>query len=154
MSAFIRPGTDSCQGQFSAPASGRTSHGRLAHEQDDGLLVRHRSPHPRDSTEVLLQPLNPVRCVYHRLDGYCFKKCIFCKCHNLEYVRYQLGNNAEYVNYEKVKVKYGQRYTLNSLRKCIAKYGSLLSTPYVLHDKDMKVENGIVYLPLYMTPLL
>lgn len=58
------------------------------------------------------------------------------------------------MNYEKVKVKYGQRYTLNSLRKCIAKYGSLLSTPYVLHDKDMKVENGIVYLPLYMTPLL
>lgn len=53
-----------------------------------------------------------------------------------------------------IEVKSGQRYTLNSLKKCIAKYGSLLSTPYVLHDKDMKIEDGIVYLPLYMTPLL
>lgn len=26
--------------------------------------------------------------------------------------------------------------------------------PYVLHDKDVKIENGIVFLPLYMTPLL
>lgn len=32
---------------------------------------------------------------------------------------------------------------LNSLRKCIAKYGSQLSTPYVLHDKDVKT----AYLP-------
>ena len=29
-----------------------------------------------------------------------------------------------------------------------------MSTPYVLHTKDLKVENGIVFLPLYMTPLL
>ncbi len=57
-------------------------------------------------------------------------------------------------NISPVEVKSGQRYTLNSLRKCIAKYGSQLSTPYVLHDKDMKIEDGIVYLPLYMTPLL
>ena len=53
-----------------------------------------------------------------------------------------------------IEVKSGQRYTLNSLRKCIAKYSSQLSTPYVLHDKDVKTEDGIVYLPLYMTPLL
>ena len=57
-------------------------------------------------------------------------------------------------NISPIEVKSGQRYTLNSLRKCIAKYGSQLSTPYVLHDKDMKIEDGIVYMPLYMTPLL
>ena len=57
-------------------------------------------------------------------------------------------------NISPIEVKSGQRYTLNSLKKCIAKYGPQLSTPYVLHDKDMKVENGIVFLPLYMTPLL
>ena len=57
-------------------------------------------------------------------------------------------------NISPIEVKSGQRYTLNSLRKCIAKYGSQLSTPYVLHDKDVKIEDGIVYLPLYMTPLL
>lgn len=26
--------------------------------------------------------------------------------------------------------------------------------PYILHYKDVKIENGIVFLPLYMTPLL
>ena len=57
-------------------------------------------------------------------------------------------------NISPIEVKSGQRYTLNSLRKCIAKYSSQLSTPYVLHDKDVKIEDGIVYLPLYMTPLL
>ena len=57
-------------------------------------------------------------------------------------------------NISPIEVKSGQRYTLNSLRKCITKYGSQLSTPYVLHDKDVKIEDGIVYLPLYMTPLL
>lgn len=43
---------------------------------------------------------------------------------------------------------------LTSLKKCIAKYGSYLATPYVLHTADLKVEKGITYLPLYMTGLL
>jgi len=29
-----------------------------------------------------------------------------------------------------------------------------MHTPYVLHTSDLKEEEGIVYLPLYMTPLL
>lgn len=57
-------------------------------------------------------------------------------------------------NISPIEVKSGNRYTLTSLKKCIAKYGNQLATPYVLHDKDVKVEEGIVYLPLYMTPLL
>ena len=40
------------------------------------------------------------------------------------------------------------------VQKCIAKYENALATPYILHDKDLKVEDGIVFLPLYMTPLL
>ena len=57
-------------------------------------------------------------------------------------------------NISPIEVKSGSRYTLTSMTKCIAKYAKDLSTPYVLHDKDVKVEDGIVYLPLYMTPLL
>lgn len=57
-------------------------------------------------------------------------------------------------NISPIEVKTGKRYTLNSLKKFILKYRQQLSTPYVLHDNDLKVENGIVYLPLYMTPLL
>lgn len=57
-------------------------------------------------------------------------------------------------NISPIEVKSGGKYTLTSLKKCIAKYGNQLATPYVLHDKDLKEEDGIVYLPLYMTPLL
>lgn len=57
-------------------------------------------------------------------------------------------------NISPVEVKSGPRYSLTSLYKCIAKYGRSLATPYVLHDKDLKIEDGIVFLPLYMTPLL
>ncbi len=57
-------------------------------------------------------------------------------------------------NISPIEVKSGKKYTLTSLKKCIAKYGNQLSSPYVLHDKDVKEEDGIVYLPLYMTPLL
>ncbi len=57
-------------------------------------------------------------------------------------------------NISPIEVKSGQRYTLSSLNKCIEKYGENLSTPYVLHSKDLKQEGEIVYLPLYMAPLL
>lgn len=57
-------------------------------------------------------------------------------------------------NISPIEVKSGPRYTLSSLRKFSDKYGNFLSTPYVLHAMDLKQENGIVYLPIYMTPLL
>ena len=64
------------------------------------------------------------------------------------------GTTSSRHNISPIEVKSGKHYTLNSLKKCIAKYASQLSTPYVLHDKDVKAENGIVFLPLYMTPLI
>lgn len=57
-------------------------------------------------------------------------------------------------NINPIEVKSGKRYALSSLEKCISKFGQYINVPYVLHDKDLKVDNGIVYLPLYMTPLL
>lgn len=57
-------------------------------------------------------------------------------------------------NISPIEVKSGARYALTSLTKCMAKYAKDLSTPYVLHDKDLKIEDDIVFLPLYMTPLL
>ena len=57
-------------------------------------------------------------------------------------------------NISPIEVKSGKNYTLNSLQKCIEKYKQQISTPYVIHDKDYREENGIVYLPFYMTPLL
>lgn len=57
-------------------------------------------------------------------------------------------------NISPVEVKSGSRYTLSSLTKYMTKFSRYLSTPYVMHDRDVKIENGITYLPLYMTPLL
>lgn len=52
-----------------------------------------------------------------------------------------------------IEVKSSNNYVTASLDKFRAKYGQQLATPYVLHTSDVKVEGGIVYLPLYMTPL-
>ena len=53
-----------------------------------------------------------------------------------------------------IEVKSSSRYTLSSLRKFKAKYQEQLHTPYVVHPADFKVEEGIVFLPLYMVPFL
>ena len=57
-------------------------------------------------------------------------------------------------NISPIEVKSGKRYTLTSLRKFMKKFDEQLHTPYVLHTADLKVEEGIVYLPVYMTMLL
>ena len=57
-------------------------------------------------------------------------------------------------NISPIEEKSGKRFSLISLEKCIKKYAEYLSTAFVLYDGDLKVENDIVYLPLYMTPIL
>ncbi len=57
-------------------------------------------------------------------------------------------------NITPVEVKSSQRYTLTSLRKCMEKFGEYLTTPVVLHGADLKEENGMLFLPLYMAPLI
>ncbi|MCD8046154.1 MAG: AAA family ATPase [Clostridiales bacterium] len=57
-------------------------------------------------------------------------------------------------NISPIEVKSGERYTLSSLKKFRTKYGAYMDVPIVLHTKDYKEENGILYLPIYMTPLL
>ncbi len=57
-------------------------------------------------------------------------------------------------NISPIEVKSGTGYTLTSINKCIKKFGQYLSTPYVLHTKEVEMKDGLVYLPLYMTPLL
>jgi len=57
-------------------------------------------------------------------------------------------------NISPIEVKSGKNYTLSSLRKFITKYAGQAHIPYVLHKGDFKEEEGITFLPLYMTPLL
>lgn len=57
-------------------------------------------------------------------------------------------------NISAIEVKSGKNYTLTSLKKFMEKYREQLNVPYVLHTGDLVEKEGIVYLPLYMTPLL
>ena len=57
-------------------------------------------------------------------------------------------------NISPIEVKSSKNYTLRSLQKFKTKFDEQTHIPYVIHPGDYKEENGIVYLPLYMTPLL
>ena len=57
-------------------------------------------------------------------------------------------------NISPIEVKSSKNYTLTSLRKFKEKYKEQLHIPYVLHTNDLKEEDGILFLPLYMTPLI
>ena len=57
-------------------------------------------------------------------------------------------------NISPIEVKSSTRYTLTSLRKFVTKYKEQTHIPYVIHPNDFKEEDDIVYLPLYMTPML
>ena len=57
-------------------------------------------------------------------------------------------------NISPIEVKSTTRYTLTSLKKFMAKYKEQLHIPYVIHTGDLKEEDGIIYLPIYMTSLL
>lgn len=57
-------------------------------------------------------------------------------------------------NISPIEVKSGKNYTLTSLKKFKAKYAQQTHIAYVLHTGDLKENDGIVYLPLYMAALL
>ena len=57
-------------------------------------------------------------------------------------------------NISPIEVKSGDRYTLSSINKFRKKYAEALDTAYVLHTKDYKEQDEVVYLPLYMTMFL
>lgn len=57
-------------------------------------------------------------------------------------------------NISPLEVKSGKNYTLSSINKFRKKYSEQLHTAFVLHTDDLNENDGIVYLPVYMTPLI
>lgn len=57
-------------------------------------------------------------------------------------------------NITPIEVKSGKNYTYSSLNKFKNKYKDYLNYPIIIHQEDLKEENGILYLPIYMTSLL
>ncbi|MCR4721869.1 MAG: AAA family ATPase [Lachnospiraceae bacterium] len=57
-------------------------------------------------------------------------------------------------NISPIEVKSGKKYTLSSLNKFRKKYEEQLHAAFVVHMNDLKEDDGIIYLPVYMTGLL
>ena len=57
-------------------------------------------------------------------------------------------------NITPIEVKSGKNYTYSSLNKFKAKYKDYLNTSIIIHQDDLKQENDVLYLPIYMTSLL
>ncbi|MCF0149914.1 MAG: ATP-binding protein [Firmicutes bacterium] len=57
-------------------------------------------------------------------------------------------------NISPIEVKSGKRYTLSSINKFRKQFHEQVDVGYVLHTSDYRSEDGIEYLPVYMTPLL
>lgn len=53
-----------------------------------------------------------------------------------------------------IEVKSGERYTFASLSKLVSKYNDYLGKAIIIHTKDLKEDEGILYIPVYMTELL
>ncbi len=60
--------------------------------------------------------------------------------------------NQHNINF--IEVKSGNRYVLTSLEKAMRKYNRELNQAFVLHPGNLKEEDYILYLPVYMTHLL
>ena len=57
-------------------------------------------------------------------------------------------------NITPIEVKSGKNYTYSSLNKFKSKYKEFLNQPIIIHQDDLREEDGILYLPIYMTSLL
>jgi len=57
-------------------------------------------------------------------------------------------------NISPIEVKSGKNYTTTSLTKFRNKYDKQLAVSYIIHSGDLKQEDNIIYLPLYMTPCI
>jgi len=57
-------------------------------------------------------------------------------------------------NISPVEVKSSREYTTTSLDRFRTRFAGCSARPYVLHEKNLAVVDGVIRLPLYMTPWL
>ena len=95
-----------------------------------------------------------LRCAGHKL--YFYSKSDRGNAENRMEIDFLLARSRteRKANISPIEVKSGRRYTTVSLDKFRRKFAEYIMTPYVVHGKDLNVEDGVVYLPLYMVPLL
>lgn len=64
------------------------------------------------------------------------------------------GGAGSGYNVSPIEVKSSRNYTLKPLKKFREKFSQRLNVPYVLHPGDMEENDGIIFIPPYMTPLI
>lgn len=57
-------------------------------------------------------------------------------------------------NISPIEVKSSKNYTTSSLTKFRMKFDKQLAVSYIIHSGDLKQDENLIYLPLYMTPLI
>ncbi|MDK9582539.1 DUF4143 domain-containing protein [Sneathia vaginalis] len=64
-----------------------------------------------------------------------------------------LISNKSKLNYmiSPIEVKSGKRYTIKSMSKFIEKYKERINMAYIIHPKNLRFEDNILYIPPYMT---
>ncbi len=70
---------------------------------------------------------------------------------DFEITRSRIGSRH---NVSPIEVKSGKNYSLVSINKFLRKYADMLGAAFIIHTSDFREEDGITYLPIYMTPLL
>lgn len=53
-----------------------------------------------------------------------------------------------------IEVKSGKRYTTSSLERFREKFKNRIGESYIIHPKEFRIENGIIFIPPYMTMCL
>ncbi len=75
-------------------------------------------------------------------------------CGRNRVLKFAIYSRSSRHNISPLEVKSGKNYTLSSLSKFRRKYAEVLNIPYVIHTSDYMKEDGIIYLPVYVTYLL
>lgn len=61
---------------------------------------------------------------------------------------------AKHHNVSPIEIKSGTNATHSSLDKYRRKYADWCGESFLFWDRDVKVDSGVTYLPLYMVPLV
>lgn len=134
---------------------------------DTGLLVSHALDENNVLNNeiykaLLLDRLNINEGMF--LENYVAQTLMFQNHKLYFYSRYDKNNKDERMEIDflirkdkkicPIEVKSSDYKTHRSIDKFKAKFKKKIGQPYVIYTKDLKVEDGIIYLPVYMTMFL
>lgn len=145
---------------------------RKLYMADTGLLISHAFTEAAIKAEELYRKLmhdklevnkgmlvenlvaQMLRTTGHRLYFFSsYKKTVAEERMEIDFLVPKLVTSSRH-NIHPIEVKSTPRYTLTSIERFAKKFDKYVAEPIVLHTSDVKVKDGVIYLPLYMGGLL